>query len=118
MYIRWQTEINGFLAGTSSSHHSGRIRSTTCMDLCCWCSSYWLLSLSVSPSFAHTSCWMPRTIDGLCHYSLWPPCEADADIIFLPWFLLLLFFLSSPNLSRRILDVYHTSKHGVALVRI
>jgi len=30
------------------------------------------------------------------------------------------FFLlfSSPNLSRRRLDVYHTSAHGVALVRI
>jgi len=36
-------------------------------------------------------------------------------------FLLLSFFLSfftSPNLSRRTLDVYHTSTHGVALVRI
>ena len=29
-----------------------------------------------------------------------------------------LFFFSSPNLSRRRLDVYHTSTHGVALVRI
>jgi len=28
------------------------------------------------------------------------------------------FFLSSPNLSRRRLDVYHTSTHGVTLVRI
>ena len=28
------------------------------------------------------------------------------------------FFLSSPNLSRRRLDVYHTSTDGVALVRI
>jgi len=44
-------------------------------------------------------------------------------IIFLPcgFFLLLLlssFFFSSPNLSRRRLDVCHTSTHGVALVRI
>jgi len=30
----------------------------------------------------------------------------------------LLFFYSSPNLSGRTLDVYHTSTHGVALVRI
>ena len=40
-------------------------------------------------------------------------------IIFLPcgfFFFLLLF--SSPNLSRRRLDVCHTSIHGVALVRI
>jgi len=28
------------------------------------------------------------------------------------------FFLSSPNLSRRTFDVYHTSTHGMALVRI
>jgi len=38
--------------------------------------------------------------------------------IFILWFLLLLVFFSSPNLSRRRLDVYHTSTHGVALVRI
>ena len=36
--------------------------------------------------------------------------------IFALWFRLLLF--SSPNLGRRRLDVYHTSTHGVALVRI
>jgi len=32
----------------------------------------------------------------------------------------LIFYLlfSSPNLSRRRLDIYHTSTHGVALVRI
>ena len=28
------------------------------------------------------------------------------------------YFFSSPNLSGRTLDVYHTSTHGVALVRI
>jgi len=33
-------------------------------------------------------------------------------------FVLLLSFFSSPNLSCRRLDVYHTSTHGVALVRI
>jgi len=32
--------------------------------------------------------------------------------------LLLSFLFSSPNLSRRRVDVYHTSTHGVALVRI
>ena len=37
--------------------------------------------------------------------------------IFALWFLLS-FFFSSPNLSGRKLDVYHTSTHGVALVRI
>jgi len=49
---------------------------------------------------------------------LWPPCVADADIIFLPCSFFLSFFYSSTNLSRRRLDVYHTSTHGVALVRI
>jgi len=40
--------------------------------------------------------------------------------IFALWFLLLSIYLlfSSPNLSGRRLDVYHTSTHGVALVRI
>ena len=53
---------------------------------------------------------------------LWPPCVADVDIIFLPcgFFLSIfyLFFYSSPNLSGCTLDIYHTSTHGVALVRI
>ena len=43
--------------------------------------------------------------------------------IFALWFLLLLllsffFLFSSPNLSRRRLDVCHTSTYGVDLVRI
>jgi len=37
--------------------------------------------------------------------------------IFALWFLSF-FFFSSPNLSGHRLDVYHTSTHGVALVRI
>jgi len=52
---------------------------------------------------------------------LWPPCVADADIIFSScgfFFFLLFLFFSSPNLSGHTLDVYHTSTHGVALVRI
>ena len=41
--------------------------------------------------------------------------------IFMLWFVLLLsffLFFSSPNLSSRRLDVYHTATHGVAVVRI
>ena len=54
---------------------------------------------------------------------LWPPCGIVQAIIFLPcgfFYLLFPFFFlfSSPNLSGRRLDVYHTSTHGVALVRI
>jgi len=51
---------------------------------------------------------------------LWSPYVIGQTIIFLPYdfYLSSSFFLSSPNLSRRRLDVYHTSTHGVALVRI
>jgi len=51
---------------------------------------------------------------------LWPPCVADADIIFssCAFFFLSFIFFSSPNLSGRILDVYYTSTLGVALVQI
>ena len=41
---------------------------------------------------------------------LWPPCVADADIIFSScgfFFFLSSFFISSPNLSGRRFDVYH-----------
>ena len=37
--------------------------------------------------------------------------------IFSLWFLSSFFFYSSPNLSGHRFDVYHTSAHGVALVR-
>jgi len=51
---------------------------------------------------------------------LWSPYVIGQTIIFLPYdfYLLLSFFISSPNLSDQRLDVYHTSGHGVALVRI
>ena len=52
---------------------------------------------------------------------LWSPYVIGQTIIFLACdFYLSFFFLffSSPNLSGRRLDVYHTSTHGVALVRI
>jgi len=48
-------------------------------------------------------------------------CNRADHYIFMLWFavlLLLLSFFSLPNLSRRRLDVCHTSTHGVALVRI
>ena len=40
-------------------------------------------------------------------------CNRADHCIFILWFS---FFFSSPNLSGRRLDVYHTPKHGVALV--
>ena len=46
------------------------------------------------------------------------PCVIGQAIIFLPgsFYLLHSFLFSSPNLSGRRLDVYHTLTHGVALV--
>ena len=52
------------------------------------------------------------------HYYLWSPYVIGQTIIFSSCFFLLLSFFSSPNLSGRRLDVYHTLAHGVALVRI
>jgi len=48
---------------------------------------------------------------------LQPPYGIEQAIIFCP-VVSSVFFFSSPNLSRRRLDVCHTSTHGVALVRI
>ena len=49
-------------------------------------------------------------------------CNRADHYIFALWFLsssfFLLSFFSSPNLSDRRLDVYHTSAHDVAVVRI
>ena len=53
--------------------------------------------------------------------SLWPPCVIGGPLYFCPvvsFYLLSIFFFSSPNLSGQRFDVYHTSTHGVALVRI
>jgi len=49
--------------------------------------------------------------------SLWSPCGIGQTIIFSSCGFFLSFF-SLPNLSGRTVDVYHTSTHGVALVRI
>ena len=55
--------------------------------------------------------------------NLWSPYVIGRPYIFsscsfFPSFFYLLLFFSSPNLSGRRLDVYHTLAHGVALVRI
>ena len=64
----------------------------------------------------------PAYVIGGGHYifalQLWSPYVIGQSIIFSSCFFLLLSFFSSPNLCGRRLDVYHTSAHGVALVRI
>jgi len=52
---------------------------------------------------------------------LWPPYVIGGPLYFCPvvsFHLLSSSFFSSPNLSGHRLDLYHTSTHGVALVRI
>jgi len=51
-------------------------------------------------------------------WSLWPPSRARHYILLLCFLLSFFFFFSSPVLSSHRLDVYHTSTHDVALVRI
>jgi len=62
--------------------------------------------------------WMLRHTALFREMQLWPPCAADADIIFSSCGFFFFLSFSSPNLSRCRLDVYHTSTHDVAFVRI
>ena len=48
--------------------------------------------------------------------SLWSPYVIGQTIYIFMLFLLSSFFISSPNLSGRRLDVCHTSTHGVTLI--
>jgi len=50
--------------------------------------------------------------------NLWSPYVIGRPYIFSCCFFFFLLFFSSPNLSGRRLDAYHTLAHGVALVRI
>jgi len=82
---------------------------------CCCCCCYYC-------------CWNSTTAVAYCYYCTTTLLLVMAAVrsrcghyIFALWFPVLsfcLFFLSSPNLSRSRLDVYRTSTHGVALVRI
>jgi len=70
------------------------------------------------PNVAHLSCCWAIVLSSFFMVAL---CNRADHYISALWFLsffLLLSFFSSPNLSGRRLDVYHTSTHGVALVRI
>jgi len=54
-----------------------------------------------------------------CPFVMVALCNRETIIFLACYFYLLpIFFFSSPNLSGRKLDVYHTLTHGVALVRI
>ena len=56
-----------------------------------------------------------KRLGKLRHFVMVALLNRETIYIFILFLLLLLFF-SSPNLSSRRLDVYHTSAHGVVLV--
>jgi len=72
---------------------------------------FYFLIVTTALSWAHQLINLAFIMAALCN---------RGAIIFLPcsFFLLSIFFISSPNLSGHRLDVYHTSTHGVALMRI
>jgi len=62
--------------------------------------------------------WVSQQIsDELLSYNYGRPMEWGRPLHFCP-VVSIFFYFSLPNLSGRRLDVYHTSTHGVALVRI
>ena len=76
---------------------------------------------TAAPFFGPCLLWPRSPISATAELLLWSPYGIGQTIIFSCcglFFLLLLLLFSSPNLSRRRLDVCHTSTHGVALVRI
>jgi len=80
-----------------------------------WCVIKWIYTKS------HCCNTLRNIVNHMIYFIMVALWNRADHYIFALWFLsffFLLFFLSSPNLSRRELDVYHTSTHGVALVRI
>ena len=93
----------------------------------CWCS--WSVALAILAQISDLLMPFVRPhfcrllMAFICLVCLWSPYVVGQTIIFLPCGFhlsssFLFFFFSSPNLNGRRLDVYHTSTHGVALVRI
>jgi len=78
------------------------------------------LSQRAPPIFGWAAITLGIVPHSSCLDLLWSPYVIGQTIIFLPcsFFLLLLLYFSSPNLSGRRLDVYRTLTHGVALVQI
>ena len=110
-----------FLAG---EHYCRWVVWTTCLQSFCGSRMSGINALH-SCTFVIVGCTV-NTASMLTHFILllysliMPPCVADADVIFCScgYFILSFSFFSSPILSGRRLDVYHTSTHDVALVWI
>ena len=81
--------------------------------------TFWSQHLFPLPS---TSQWIYTQNVSIIHIIMAALCNRAGHYIFALWFLSssssFFYLFASPNLSGRILDVYHTSIHGVALVRI
>ena len=92
-------------AATQSTTHCHRLTCTTHGMTCAW----FHIQLLDIPHL--TGRWMTLTMADLCNRGPLYFCPVVSSIY-------LSSFFSSPNLSCRRLDVYHTSTHGVALVRI
>ena len=98
--VQWNTEIHWWVCFLSTAR---RFCSDTRRGICLW-SPYGIARPYIF------SC---------CGLFLWSPYVIGRPYIFSScffFFFLLSFFFSSPNLSSRRLDVYHTSAHGVVLV--
>ena len=100
------------LTAATTQHRLRHVASSVNLGPKTW---QWTIELSL----LHASK-VPFSALSVISFLLWPPYGIGQAIIFLPcgFFYLLSFFISSPNLSRRRLDVCHTFTYGVALVRI
>jgi len=88
------------------------------LPMCAGLGSVYCISTQLCGSLSLTDILPTQKASFASTYSLWPPYGNRAcHYIFALWFLSFYLF-SWPNLSGRRLDVYHTSTHGVALVRI
>ena len=102
--------------------HDCQIQGKVCSPDSSWSNARLLSSPSLIPT-THISPLCPKfaylPCSPLQHH--WDPlpslCNRAGHYIFALWFVSF-FFFSSPNLSCRRLDVYRTSTHGVALVRM
>ena len=120
---RFNAELRRASPLEGCSSHSGSVSFQTSCVVCLgdFESRQLLRALPCKHEF-HARCvdkWLK--VPTLMSSFLWPPYVIGGAIIFLPcdFYLSSIFlFFSSPNLSGRRLDVYHTLAHGVALVRI
>jgi len=116
MFLYWQKVpatmdvFDSKISDVVRGKHRTRTVSDDCPPLCS--------STSVSTSSPLTAVQQSQPSAALVLFMV-TLCNRADHYIFALWFLSsIFFFFSSPNLSGRRLDVYHTSAHGVALVWI